>query len=302
VNIRELAQAIVESAGTIAAGLPPRRRVEQSEIDLFASILLDAHESRWRRCHAAHRLGRAHDVRAHAPLLAGLRVDDENVRAAVFDSLRSSKFHFSDDTFAVFTEQLEAEIRGAEETLAALGALRGQAKCERLTAALEQEIYNGRERVQTLLSLASEDDSYDVLHYWWISNPTQQRPRPAQARLESSLKRIGDGVLIERTAALLAHSRPELLARAWGLQADVSLEARKLHLLEIAFNRSQWSRSWTRACAIEVMEEIRPDGCNALLKEASEDLDEMVRETAAWVLAKISADAPPSPIETARVS
>jgi hypothetical protein len=216
--------------------------------------------------------------------------------------LRSSNFHFADHTETLFIEQLEAELRGAEHTLVALGGFRAQAECGRLTAALEQEIHDVRERVQTLLSLASEEDSYDILHYWWISNPTDERPPLAQAGLENALKKIVDGTLRERVAALLVHSRPERLAKAWGLQVDVSLEACKSTLLAIAFSRSHWLQSWTRACAMEVMVDIHPDGCETLLQQTSNDADELVRETSVWVLAKIDADGLTSPTETARAT
>ena len=234
----------------------------------------------------ARLLGQSPGDRAAEFLWRCTGTSDLDVRLALLSSLVSRGFRASPGQRPVAEERIAEEIDAATGFLAAAADLRGNEGSDLLVASLDQAVGQVRERVFCLLSFLHQTDAVQRARANLHGGSPARRAQavelvdsllsPALTSLVVPL--IEDGADTDRLARLRTRfSHPAL-----------GVEARLRALTE------DGASAWLRACALHAAG-ISGAGLHDSARACTSDADALVRETAAWTLARLQRGSPAAP-------
>jgi HEAT repeat protein/ATP/ADP translocase len=294
-RVADYTRFVINSVGF--ASIPMSRgyltRSGRYTAELFKNILLDNGERRARRCRAANILSRFKGIAARSALMeAALTISDKTVRTAALDALLKGKFEIEGNERNNLFTLLQKEIDDAKQVLSSIVILVAEQHSERLVQALNQEINNSRRRALSILAvLGGKSRSLDAIFYWYIHQQGSAIPDSVTAKLKTLLLQVHEEKLRKRLFTLFhqyrGNSSNVVMKISSRAKIRNSREVVEAHLKEIAFGSSVFSLSWSRICALEMIVKLSLSGCVPHLVEKLEDLDDIVRATAAWALFKL---------------
>jgi HEAT repeat protein len=206
---------------------------------------------------------------------------DQLVRAAVLDALAACGFRAGRDETAAFAERVRAEAAEAAWKLALRRDVRGPEAFDGLGRALETEFAASQRRVFRLLSflydpkaIASARDN--------VAHASKDKRAYALEVLDVTLEGPAKAYLLPLLDDRSPEARLEALAQPFP-QPGLGREAR---LEEILTRGADRLRPWTRASAMQGIGRLGLAQLAAPLQAAA-DGDPILRETAAWALARL---------------
>jgi HEAT repeat protein len=293
-RVAQFSRFVINSVGfaSIPSGKGYLTRSGRYTVDIFASILSDEGERRVRRCRAANILSRFKSNAARSALLEGLTISDKTIRTAVLDALIKGRFHMEETAREELAKLLHMEIRDAKRVLASIVTLMPERDGVQLIRALDGELNLNRRRILSLLAiLAGEDDEAGVLNalfYWYLRRKEGSIPEPVRQRLLRLLRGVLDKSVREKLYTLFQYRDFTALGASRELRAYHTPERVAGELKQIAFGSAVFTLSWSRICALDMIVRKGLTECAPQIEKRLEDMDDIVRATAAWALFKLA--------------
>ncbi len=282
---------VINSVGfaSIPAGKGYLTRSGRYTVDIFRSILVDEGERRVRRCRAANILSRFRSNAARSALLEGLIIPDKTIRTAVLDALVKGRFRIEPNAREELAKLLNMEIRDAKRVLSSIVTLIPERNSAQLVRALDGELTLNRRRILSLLALLAGDaGELKTLFYWYLRQKRGAIPETARRRLRRLLAVIADRSVRERLYTLFHYRDLTSLGTSRELRAFHTPEKVIRELKQIAFGSAVYTLSWSRICALDMIVRKRLTQCAPQIEKRLEDMDDIVRATAAWALFKLA--------------
>ncbi len=290
-RVARFSRFVINSVGfaSIPSGKGYLTRSGRYTVDIFRSILSDEGERRVRRCRAANILSRFKSNAARAALLEGLTISDKTIRTAVLDALIKGRFHMEDNVREELAKLLNMEIRDAKRVLSSIVTFMPERDGGQLIRALDSELNLNRRRILSLLAiLAHEAETLTTLFYWYLRQKEGEIPEPVRQRLLRLLRVVPDTSVREKLYTLFHYRDFTALGAGRELRAYHTPERVAGELKQIAFGSAVFTLSWSRICALDMIVRKGLTECAPQVEKRLEDMDDIVRATAAWALFKLA--------------
>jgi HEAT repeat protein len=228
--------------------------------------------------------GRIGSPQASQLLLEQINAADNQIRTQAMRALHRCGFLAEERQTEQVSEQIEAEVQMAVWLLTALLILPDEKGIEQLQQAYRDQFQESRERLFLLLS--------------FLYGPTVLQ---VQANLAHHSTAKQAYALETLDILLPAALKPVLFLLAPELNPAGQLEELKesmtlpvpdfiIYLQVVLTNENGRFSAWTRACALYAVGRLQVQALQANVLLCQADEDEIVRETAGWTLASLTAD------------
>jgi HEAT repeat protein len=227
--------------------------------------------------------GRVGGRRASGFLKNEVDFPERDVRTSVLNALVRCDYRAPPEEADHIHDSIRREAQDATWALAALDELRDETDAARLADALGHQVSRDIERIFLLLSFIHPSTSILQARDNLESDSSDKRATALEA-LDNLISQDVKAIVFPLLEDLQTQQRLTRLSAAFPQQRL----GRNQRIIEIITSPSESSSAWTRAVALHVLDRyLSPEFYDAIV-HSLDDSDPMVRETAIWVLGRLS--------------